>query len=66
MDKYECPCTYIYDPLQGDPKGQIRDGTVFHDLPDTWQCPVCGAGKDFFWKLISKFADNNTYKIEGL
>ncbi|MBN1367506.1 MAG: rubredoxin [Dehalococcoidales bacterium] len=51
MDKYECKvCGYIYDPALGDPDGGIKPGTAFTDLPETWVCPVCGAGKEEFEK----------------
>jgi rubredoxin len=41
-------CGYVYYPEKGDPAGDIAPGTEFDDLPDTWACPVCGAGKDEF------------------
>ena len=49
MDKYKCLiCGYIYDPAEGDPDGAIDAGTPFEELPEDWECPVCGAGKDEF------------------
>jgi rubredoxin len=48
MDKYECPCGYIYDPEEGDAENNISMGTAFEDLPDDWVCPKCGAEKEFF------------------
>ena len=49
MKKYRCiPCGYIYDPALGDPDSGIWPGTVFEDLPDDWQCPICFVGKDEF------------------
>ena len=48
MEKYECPCGYIYDPEVGDPEGGIAPGTKWEDIPDDWVCPVCGLGKDAF------------------
>ena len=48
MAKYECPCSYIYDPEVGDPDGGIAPGTAFEDIPDDWVCPVCGLSKDDF------------------
>ncbi|MDO5041467.1 MAG: rubredoxin [Peptoniphilus sp.] len=49
MEKYECTlCGYIYDPEKGDVETGIKPGTAFKDLPEDWECPVCGAGKDEF------------------
>ena len=51
MDKYVCDiCGYTYDPEEGDPENGIEPGTKFEDLPDDWQCPMCGASKDDFTK----------------
>ena len=39
--KYKCGvCGYIYD--------EEKEGVRFADLPDDWQCPVCGEGKEGF------------------
>lgn len=49
MEKWVCTvCGYIYDPAVGDPTNSIAAGTAFEDLPDTWVCPECGVGKEFF------------------
>lgn len=49
--KYVCAvCNYVYDPLIGDPDGDIQPGTAFEDIPDSWVCPVCGAKKSEFVK----------------
>ncbi len=49
MKKYECvACGYIYDPEVGDPDSGIAPGTAFENIPDDWECPVCGVGKDEF------------------
>jgi rubredoxin len=51
MDRYVCTiCGYVYDPEQGDPDNGIEPGTKFEDLPDDWECPVCGASKEDFEK----------------
>ncbi|MFO7859693.1 MAG: rubredoxin [Desulfosalsimonas sp.] len=51
MDKYVCTiCGYVYDPAQGDPDNGVAAGTSFEDLPDDWECPVCGAPKADFEK----------------
>ena len=51
MDKYVCTvCGYVYDPEQGDPDNGVDPGTKWEDVPDNWECPVCGASKDDFEK----------------
>ena len=53
MDKYKCTvCGYIYDPEAGDTDGGIAPNTPFDKLPDSWVCPVCGAPKDDFEKML--------------
>ena len=41
-------CGHEYDPLKGDPDGEVRPGTAFKDLPEGWTCPYCGENKDAF------------------
>ena len=49
MKKYRCDiCGYVYDPAEGDEAAGVAAGTSFDDLPDDWECPVCGAGKEDF------------------
>ncbi len=49
MDRYVCViCGYVYDPAQGDPDNGVAPGTKWEDLPDDYECPVCGAGKEDF------------------
>lgn len=49
MKKYVCTvCGYVYDEAAGDPDNGIAPGTPFADLPDDWECPLCGVGKDDF------------------
>ncbi len=49
MDRYVCViCGYVYDPEQGDPDNGVAPGTKWEDLPDDYECPVCGAGKEDF------------------
>jgi len=51
MDKYVCTvCGYVYDPEQGDPDSGVAAGTKWEDVPEDWECPVCGASKDDFEK----------------
>jgi rubredoxin len=52
MKKYRCDiCGYVYDPDVGDDAAGIPPGTSFDDLPDDYECPVCGAGKDDFTEV---------------
>ena len=51
MEKWECPCGYIYDPMVGDIDNNVPVETAFEDLPDDWVCPLCGAEKEYFEKL---------------
>jgi rubredoxin len=49
MKKFTCQvCGYVYDPAAGDPNAGVAPGTAFENLPDSWVCPTCGAGKDMF------------------
>ena len=50
MQKWECPCGYIYDPAVGDTDHGVAPGTAWENLPDDWVCPLCGAEKEAFWK----------------
>ena len=43
MTQYTClVCGYVYDPAHGDPDRGIEPGTSYEDLPEDWECPVCG------------------------
>ncbi|MCC7257080.1 MAG: rubredoxin [Gammaproteobacteria bacterium] len=39
-------CGHVYDEAVGDPVNGFPPGTRFEDLPLSWRCPDCGAGKD--------------------
>lgn len=51
MDKWECPCGYVYDPAQGDAESGVAPGTAWKDLPEGWVCPKCAAEKEYFEKV---------------
>ncbi len=52
MKSWQCViCQYIYDPAAGDPDNGVAPGTPFEDIPDSWVCPLCGAGKDSFEEM---------------
>jgi len=47
--QYIClACGLIYDEALGDPDGGLPPGTRFEDIPDDWECPLCGVGKSDF------------------
>lgn len=44
--RYVCDaCGFIYDEAEGDPDSGLMAGTRFEDIPDDWQCPLCGLTK---------------------
>ena len=48
---WRCQCGYVYNPMLGDPKGGIKPGVKFEDLPVNWVCPSCGLPKEKFEKM---------------
>ena len=49
--KYVCMvCGYVYDETEGDVDNGIEPGTLWDDLPEDFECPLCGVGKDAFSK----------------
>ena len=40
MDKYVCPCGYVYDPAVGDPDNGVAPGTPWEQVPEDWVCPT--------------------------
>jgi rubredoxin len=47
--KYVCEvCGYVYDEELGDADNGLEAGVKFEDLPEDFQCPLCGVGKDQF------------------
>ncbi len=47
--KYICDvCGYVYDEELGDAENGIAPGTKWEELPDDFECPLCGVGKDSF------------------
>ena len=49
MKKYVCSlCGWEYDEAEGYEEGGILPGTAFEDLPDDFECPLCGVGKENF------------------
>lgn len=51
MAKYVCSvCGYIYEEEKGIPEAGIAPGTKWEDLPEDWDCPLCGSDKTVFEK----------------
>jgi rubredoxin len=49
MKTYMCViCGFIYDEAKGLPEEGLAPGTLWKDVPLTWRCPDCGAGKEDF------------------
>ena len=49
MKKYVCDvCVWVYNKEEGCPEMGIALATKFEDLPDDFECPDCGVGKDMF------------------
>lgn len=49
MKKWRCLiCDFVYEEAKGMPDEGIAPGTRWEDVPDTWTCPDCGAGKSDF------------------
>jgi rubredoxin len=46
---YRCLiCGYEYDEQKGLPEDGIPPGTRWEDIPLSWRCPDCGAGREDF------------------
>lgn len=49
MKKYVCElCGWEYDESEGCPEKGIAPGTKFEDLPDDFECLLCGVDKSNF------------------
>ena len=49
MKKYICDvCGWEYDEALGDPEHGIAPSTPFEELPEEFECPLCGVGKESF------------------
>lgn len=61
MSVYACElCGYEYRSENGDPEHGIVEGTDFEDLPADWVCPLCGASKDDFEKVMGDEDDSQS------
>ena len=47
--KWQCVlCAFFYDEAVGMPEEGVAPGTRWEDVPETWSCPDCAAGKSDF------------------
>ena len=48
MVMYCDACDYIYLEENGDPANDVAPGTSWEDVPEDWECPLCGLQKFAF------------------
>ena len=44
-------CFTVYDSSVDDDDNNVAAGTAFDEVPETYQCSLCGAGKNGFIKV---------------
>ncbi len=50
---WEClVCGLLYDEAKGWPEDNIPPGTRWEDVPEDWECPDCGVGKEDFEMVV--------------
>lgn len=47
-------CGLIYDEELGDPDSGLAPGTRFEDIPNDWECPLCGVTKVDFEPFVAR------------
>lgn len=58
MGDWRCTiCGFVYSQIKGDPEHNVAPGTEFADVPESWVCPICGAGKDAFEAVVETKAE---------
>ena len=63
MSVYKCAvCGFEYDEDKGYIEMNIKPGTKWEDIPNTFRCPWCGANKEDFYLLEDKEVKNEPYK----
>ena len=48
MAKYVCVCGYEYDEALGEQSQNVAPGTKWENVPEDFNCPICGLGKENF------------------
>ncbi|MFC6632714.1 FAD-dependent oxidoreductase [Microbulbifer taiwanensis] len=55
---WECMvCGWVYDESKGWPEDGIAPGTRWEDIPEDWNCPQCGVGKEEFDMVLVSGAE---------
>ena len=53
--KYVCSlCGWEYDESIGYPEGGIAPGTPWNEVPEDFECPLCGVGKVWDERMSGK------------
>lgn len=56
MQKYACTnCSCVYNPFIGEESVESR--IFFDDLDESWVCPHCGEGKEYFTEIPENIQD---------
>jgi rubredoxin-NAD+ reductase len=58
-------CGLIYDEELGDPDSGLPPGTRFEDIPDDWECPLCGVTKTDFELFVKREVEAITQVPSG-
>lgn len=58
-------CGFIYDEAQGDPDSGLAPGTRFADIPEGWECPICGMRKSDL-RLLKKSPPGDLQKTKHI
>ena len=60
MAEYVCKvCGYIYSESDGCEEMNVAPGTKWTDVPDDFECPLCGVGKEEFELKQKDYQMNN-------
>ena len=67
--QYICrACGLIYDEARGDPDSGLAPGTRFEDIPEDWECPLCGVTKKDFEPYVVKaleISSNRAVRVDA-
>lgn len=62
--KYVCElCGSIYHEEAGDPSHGVPAGTTYEQLPEYYECPGCGSGKEALNPYIPRTAAHTAREI---